>query len=98
MSFPNMFKKLKDLLKDWSRTNSEEPTDLEKIPVKIVKSAEEIMAMCSSEDKKKNLLLSKPAKPSYRNIIKEETGIVRGVVKEINIIKIKGHSEFFFHF
>ena len=86
LSFPNMFKKLKDLLKDWSRTNSEDSFDLEKIPVKIVKSAEELMAKCNSDDKKKNLLLSKPTKPSHRNIIKEDSGIIRGFVKEVNII------------
>ena len=40
------------------------------------------MAKCNSEDKKKNFLLSKPTKPSYRNTIK-------GVVKEINIIPRK---------
>jgi hypothetical protein len=86
LSFPNMFKKLKDLLKDWSRTNTEDIFDPEKIPVKIVKFAEETMANCKNGDKKKNLLLSKTTKSSHRNVVKEDFGIVRGFVKEVNII------------
>ena len=37
ISFPNMFAKLTDLLKNWGRTNTEEKVDPEKIPVSIVK-------------------------------------------------------------
>ena len=86
LSFPNMFMKLKDLLTDWARTNAEDRFDPEKIPVKIVTIAEETMDKCNSGDKKKNLLLSKPTKATHRNIIKEDVGIVRGYVKEVNII------------
>ena len=62
LSFPNMFKKLKDLLTDWSRTNSEDKLDPEKIPVNTVKSAEETMKSCKSEEKKSNLILTKSSK------------------------------------
>ena len=86
ISFPNMFDKLTDLLKNWGRTNTEEKVDPEKIPVSIVKAAEDIMEKCNYRDKKKNLLLSKPTKPSHRNIVKTNLGVVTGYVQELNIV------------
>ena len=44
------------------------------------------MKKCDSGEKKKNLLLCTPSKPKHRNTIKEEIGIVRGYVKEVNIL------------
>jgi hypothetical protein len=87
LSFPHMFQKLKHLLQDWARTNNaDEKFDPEKIPVNTIKTAEEIMKKCKSEDKQNNLLLSKPTKSSHRNIVKEDSGLVRGYVKEVNIV------------
>ena len=81
-----MFKKLKDLLTDWSRTNSEDKLDPEKIPVNTVKSAEETMKSYKSEEKKSNLILTKSSKSSHRNIVKEDIGVIRGHVKELTIV------------
>ena len=72
-----MFQKLKHLLQDWARKNNdEEKFDPEKIPVNFIKS----------EDKQNNLLFSKPTKSSHRNIVKEDSGLVRGYVQEVNIV------------
>ena len=86
LSFPNMFNKLKELLTDWARTNGEENFDPEKLPVDMVKSAEEMLTKCRNDDKKNTLLLGKAAKATHKNMVKENFGIVRGFVKEINII------------
>ena len=86
LSFPNMFKKLKALLSNWTRTNHNKEFDAEKIPVNILKLAEELIDKCNREDKEKNLLLSKQTKPNHRNMIKTDYGVIRGYVQEVNII------------
>ena len=57
-----------------------------KLPVDMVKSAEEMLTKCRNDDKKNTLLLGKAAKATHKNMVKENFGIVRGFVKEINII------------
>lgn len=86
LSFPNMFKKLKDLVTDWGRRKKVEDADPDKVPIDLLRQAEELIERCNREDKKKNLLLSKPAKAHHRNMIKKDFGIVRGFVQETNIV------------
>ena len=52
----------------------------------MVKSAEEMLTKCRNDDKKNTLLLGKAAKATHKNMVKENLGIVREFVKEINII------------
>ena len=63
-----------------------EDVDPDKVSIDLLRQAEELIERCNRHDKKKNLLLSKPAKSHHRNMIKKDFGIVRGFVQETNIV------------
>ena len=63
-----------------------EDVDPDKVSIDLLRQAEELIERCNRHDKKKNLLLSKPAKSHHRNMIKKDFGIVRGFVQEITIV------------
>ena len=89
LSFPNLFTKLKDLVKAWARTNMDEIFDPEKISPKVLTQAEMILKKCHRNDKGKNLLMSKKIKSTHRTIIKKDFGVVRGHVVETNLVPLK---------
>ena len=81
LSLPNLFTKLKDLVGNW---NNQEAVmfNPEKVPLNLLQMAEDLMEKCAAE----KLLLSKPSQPHHRNLVKHDSGVVRGLVKETNIV------------
>ena len=67
-----MFKKLKDLVTDWGKMKKVEDVDPDKFSIDLLRQTEELIERCNRHDKKKNLLLSKPAKSHNRNMIKKD--------------------------
>jgi hypothetical protein len=83
LSFPNLFTKLKDLIKTWSKTNRNYEFNPENVPIDVLKMAEDTIDKCHRTDKNRNLLLSKLAKISHMTLIKNESGVVRGFLTNI---------------
>ena len=82
---PNLFKKIKDQIWYWSKRDIETEFDPDRVPVNLLNAAEELREECNEN----NLLLSKKTRPYHRNLVRQDSGIVRGTVKETNIVPLK---------